>query len=398
MLESLGLLVAFITIFVLRAKKIDFSVAITVAAIIIGLTSGNQVSIVFSVLYTTVSSPSTWVLVVAVVMITVLGYALKETGLMIRFIEGLSNVLPGNILLALIPAIFGFLSMPGGALMSAPFIEPEANKLGLEPEYKTYFNVWFRHLLYWVNPVTSSTIMATTLAGFTINYWLRVQWPLFFAMVGIGLFFSRDFISTPKRKSDGGNFTLDDFLGAIPLMITVGLVLYGLEVYLGLGAGILIAFLLGRVAPRRAFKMIWNGIQWNTAMAVLATLYLRDMVISSGSVDVLFDAILGAGIPRIAIAVFIPLLIGAISGSPAMGVGISFPLLLPLFNDPNIHVVSIIFVGITCTYITSPLHLCLVLSNSYYRSDLNKVIRYLAPSAVALYLSGIAYHWILNSL
>lgn len=398
MLESLGLLVAFITIFVLRARKIDFSVAITVAAIIIGLTSGNQVSIIFSVLYTTVSSPSTWVLVVAVVMITVLGYALKETGLMIRFIEGLSNVLPGNILLALIPAIFGFLSMPGGALMSAPFIEPEANKLGLEPEYKTYFNVWFRHLLYWVNPVTSSTIMATTLAGFTINYWLRVQWPLFFAMVGIGLFFSRDFISTPKRKSDGGNFTLDDALGALPLIITVGLVLYGLEVYIGLGVGILTTFILGRVGPRRSFKMIWNGIQWNTAMAVLATLYLRDMVISSGSVDVLFDAILGAGIPRIAIAVFIPLLIGAISGSPAMGVGISFPLLLPLFNDPNIHIVSIIFVGITCTYITSPLHLCLVLSNSYYRSDLNKVIRYLAPSAAALYLSGIAYHWVLNSL
>ena len=398
MLESLGLLVAFITIFALRAKKIDFSVAITVAAIIIGLTSGNQVSIIFSVLYTTVSSPSTWTLVVAVVMITVLGYALKETGLMIRFIEGLSNVLPGNILLALIPAIFGFLSMPGGALMSAPFIEPEANKLGLEPEYKTYFNVWFRHLLYWVNPVTSSTIMATTLAGFTINYWLRVQWPLFFAMVAIGLFFSRDFISTPKRKSDGGKFTLDDALGAIPLLITVGLVLYGLEVYIGLGAGILSTFLLGRVRPKRALRMIWKGIQWNTAMAVLATLYLRDMVISSGSVDLLFDAILGAGIPRIAIAVFIPLLIGAISGSPAMGVGISFPLLLPLFNEPNIHVVSIIFVGITCTYITSPLHLCLVLINSYYKSDLNKVIRYLAPSAAALYLSGVAYHWILNSL
>jgi hypothetical protein len=396
MLEGIGLLVAFITIFVLRARKIDFSIALTIAAIIIGLTSGNPVSIVLSVLIETITSPITWTLVIAVVLISVQGFALKETGLMIRFIEVLSTILPGNILLALIPALFGFLSMPGGALMSAPFIEPEANKLGLEPEYKTYFNVWFRHLLYWVNPVTSSTIMATTLAGFTVNYWLRVQWPLFFVMVGIGLFFSRGFITSPKSRLGRGKFHLSDALGAFPLLVTVGLVLYGLDAWIGLSTGIIVTFLLGKVKLFEAFNILWKGIKWNTALAVFSTLYLRDMVINSGSVNILFNYIIEAGVPKIAIAVFIPLLIGAISGSPSMGVGISFPLLLPLFNDPNIHFVSIVFVGITCTYITSPLHLCLVLSNSYYKSDMNKVIRYLAPSAAILYLTGIGYHWFLN--
>jgi len=398
MLESIGLLVAFITIFVLRARKIDFSVALTIAAMIIGLTSSNPISIIITVLIETLTSPTTWTLVIAVVLISVLGFALKETGLMVRFIEGLSTILPGNIFLGLIPAIFGFLSIPGGALMSAPFIEPEANKLGLEPEYKTYFNVWFRHLLYWVNPVTSSTIMATTLAGFTIKYWLGVQWPLFFVMVGIGLFFSRGFITSPKNRLSRGNFNISDALGAFPLLVTVGLVLYGLDVWIGLGAGIIVTFLLGKVSLFEALNILWKGIQWNTALAVFSTLYLRDMVINSGSVNILFNSIIEAGVPRIAIAIFIPLLIGAISGSPSMGVGISFPLLLPLLNDPNIHIVSIIFVGITCTYITSPLHLCLVLSNSYYKSDLNKVIRYLAPSAAILYLSGVAYHWLLNSI
>ena len=148
MLEVTGLLVAFIGIFILRARNVDFYIAIATAAIIIGLTSGEPVTILFDTLMITVSSLNTLNLVLAVVLITVLGYSLKETGLMVTFIEGLSEVLPGKILLAAIPALFGFLSMPGGALMSAPFIEPEANNLGLNAEGKTYYNVWFRHLLY----------------------------------------------------------------------------------------------------------------------------------------------------------------------------------------------------------------------------------------------------------
>ena len=148
MIEVAGVIAAFAMIFILRARGIQFYAAITVAAIIIGLTFGGPPATIFEVLLTTLTEPSTWTLCIAVALISVLGYALKETGLMVRFIEGLSTVLPGSVLLATIPALFGFLSMPGGALMSAPFIEPEADRLGLRPEHKTYFNVWFRHLLY----------------------------------------------------------------------------------------------------------------------------------------------------------------------------------------------------------------------------------------------------------
>ncbi len=216
MLEIIGLLAAFIGIFVLRAKNVDFYIAITLAALIIGVTSGAPIRIMFDVLIHTLSAYNTWNLVSAVALITVLGYALNETGLMVSFIEGLSNILPGNILLATIPALFGFLSMPGGALMSAPFIEPEANKLGLKPEHMTYYNVWFRHLLYWVNPITSSTIMAVSLSGIPINTWLRVQAPLFFVMTAIGFIASRGFIATPKKNDGSKGLTMDAMKGGVP--------------------------------------------------------------------------------------------------------------------------------------------------------------------------------------
>lgn len=398
MIEVVGVLAAFVTIFILRAKNIQFYVAITVAAIIIGLTSRQPPVMIFEVLFETVTATSTWTLCVAVALISVLGYALKETGLMVRFIEGLSTVLPGSLLLATIPALFGFLSMPGGALMSAPFIEPEADRLGLKPEHKTYFNVWFRHLLYWTNPITSSTIMAVTLSGFPINTWLKVQSPLFFVMVAIGLIVGRRFITVKGGSGGREALKLGNMKGVFPILLTVGLALVGLPVWISLGVGIIATFILGRVRPRDAARMVIGGFIPEIVLAAASMLYLRDMILASGSVTSLFDAVIGSGIPVLAVAMVISMVIGAVSGSPAMGVGIGFPILLPLFGAPNIHLASIVFLGIICTYITSPLHLCLVLTNTYFKSDLNKVIRYLAPSSAALYVVGLAYHLLLNGL
>jgi uncharacterized protein len=398
MIEVIGLLAAFVGIFILRAKQIDFYIAITFAAIIIGLSSGKPFTILFTVLAQTLKDYNTWTLVSAVLLITVLGYVLKETGLMIRFIEGLSGVLPGNVMMATIPALFGFLSMPGGALMSAPFIEPEANKLGLDQESKTYYNVWFRHLLYWINPITSSTIMAITLSGFDINTWLAVQSPLFLAMVAIGFIASKGFIKTPKKNSGTKSITLDSLKGGIPLVLAVALTLLGIPIWGSLLMGILVSMFFGHVKAKQSLSMFKNGLRLDLALAIVSMLYLRDMIGATGSITSLFGVIIGSGIPVLAIAIIIPLFIGAISGSPAMGVGIAFPILLPLLGEPNIHLTSILFLGITCTYITSPLHLCLVLSNSYFNSDLNKVIKYLLPSSFALYFIGLAYHLFLYSL
>ncbi len=392
MLEIIGLIVAFLSIFILRARNVEFYVAITLASIIIGLTSGAPLMIFYDVLLKTLSAYNTWNLVSAVALITVLGYTLKETGLMVNFIEGLSKILPSNILLATIPALFGFLSMPGGALMSAPFIEPQANKLGLRPEYKTYYNVWFRHLLYWVNPITSSTLMAVALSGIPVNTWLRVQSPLFFVMTAIGFIASRGFIENPRRNGGGEGLTMEAVKGGIPIIITVALTLAGIPIWGSLAAGIVVGMLLGGVQPGKAVEIVRVGIRWDLVASIISMLYLRDMITSSGSVVSLFEAVIASGIPVMAIAIIVPLFIGAISGSPAMGVGIAFPILLPLFGSIDIHLTSIVFLGITCTYITSPLHLCLVLTNNYFKSDLNKVIKYLAPSSFALYLIGLAYH------
>jgi hypothetical protein len=124
--------------------------------------------------------------------------------------------------------------------------------------------------------------------------------------------------------------------------------------------------------------------------------FFRFVVASSSSVVALFDAATSLGVPLFAILVVVPLLAGSISGTPTMGVGMILPLLLPLLGDYGVYVVGMIYVGLIAGYIASPMHLCLILTNSYYKSELHRVYRYLVPSALALYLSAMAYYIFMN--
>jgi hypothetical protein len=56
------------------------------------------------------------------------------------------------------------------------------------------------------------------------------------------------------------------------------------------------------------------------------------------------------------------------------------------------------YAGVIAGYIASPLHLCLVLTNSYYRSELSRVYRYLVPSAIALFTVVMVYRLALNGV
>jgi hypothetical protein len=142
--------------------------------------------------------------------------------------------------------------------------------------------------------------------------------------------------------------------------------------------------------------MIHSGIRWDLSAAVVSMLFFRFVVESSGSVEALFESATGLGVPLMAILIVVPLLVGSISGTPTMGIGIIFPLLVPLLGDYNVYVVSIIYAGLIGGYLASPMHLCLILTNSYYKSDLRRVYRYLVPSAAILYVFAVSYYLFMN--
>ena len=396
MLPALGVLLAFAVIVALRLRNVDFSLSILMGSLILAVTSEAPVDVIVEAGRLTLVDPDTLSLAVAVALITVLGYSLKETSLMTELIEGLRGVLPARVLLATIPAMFGLLTMPGGALMSAPFNDPEANRLGLKPEHKTYMNVWFRHLWYWASPLSPVAILAASMAGFTLNGFLTAQLPILVVTLAIGFLVSSAFIKEGGRSNSGDEGFPEVARGLAPIVLAVVLSAVGVPIWMALALAVALVFIIRKVPPGKAFNMIHSGVRWDLAAAVVSMLFFRFVVESSGSVEALFESAAGLGVPLIAILIVVPLLVGSISGTPTMGIGIIFPLLLPLLGDYSVYVVSIIYAGLIGGYLASPMHLCLILTNSYYRSDLGKVYRYLVPSAVALYVIAVAYYLTMN--
>nr|MBC8223635.1 DUF401 family protein [Candidatus Bathyarchaeota archaeon] len=109
MLAILGVLAAFAVIVTLRLRNVDFSLSILTGALIIALTSSDPVGVLVEAGQKTLTDFDTVNLTVAVVLISVLGYSLKETGTMTELIEGLRGILPAQVFLAAIPAMFGLL-------------------------------------------------------------------------------------------------------------------------------------------------------------------------------------------------------------------------------------------------------------------------------------------------
>jgi len=397
MISLIGVILAFVIIFVLRAKNIDFSITLLCASLIIGVTSGKPFNIFLESAIKTIADIDTFNLFSAVALITLLGYSVKKTGLMTDLINGLKGILSSQVLLLLIPALFGLLSMPGGALMSAPFNDPEANRIGLKPEHKTYINVWFRHIWYWASPISPVPILASSLAGLNLQEFLYVQLPFFVVTIAIGFLITRKFTNKTSERNPSEIDYNNILKGLAPIISTIILTILGIPIWVGLIVGIVMVFIIKQVSLESVTQIVKEGIRWDIAISVVSIFYLRYIIIAAGSVNDLFQIIYGSGISLTALIITIPLLVGILSGTPTMGLGIVFPLLIPQFNISSIHIISIMYAGIIAGYLASPMHLCLILTNSFYKSDIRKVYRFIIPSIVALYSIIVISHLVLNA-
>jgi integral membrane protein (TIGR00529 family) len=396
MLPVIGVLAAFLLIVGLRLRNVDFSISILTGALIVGLTSKAPFEVLIYAVIDILQDPVTLSLSMAVALISVLGVSLKETNLISGLIEGLRTILPGRVLVAIIPALFGLLSMPGGALMSAPFNDPVADRLRLSPEQKTYMNVWFRHIWYWASPISPTPLLAASLAYITPTHFLSTQLPLFIITVTMGFMVSSRFIKGSPQRALRLKSIKNVTNGLLPIVITVMFSIVGVPVWASLICGIALVFVIGKVPTSRMLGLVYGGIRWDIVASVVSMLFFRSVVLASGSVVALFNSVTHLGIPLIVILIIVPLLIGAISGTPTMGIGMAFPLLLPLCSNAGVHVVSVVYTGIICGYLASPMHLCLILTNTYYKSELGRVYRYLVPSVIVLYIVSVAYHLFSN--
>ncbi|PNX47714.1 MAG: hypothetical protein BV457_05175 [Thermoplasmata archaeon M9B1D] len=425
MLNLIGVIIAFIIVIFLIRKKFNFGLSLIIGSIIIGVFSLQEIQLIdipkamieasFYSFEKNQIYTSTIELAILMTLIYILAKLMQETGAIKKIIESLRSVFSKGGILGIIPALYGLMPVPGGALFSAPMIDEEGEKYKLNKNQKNFLNVWFRHIWFPVYPISSAMITLILLTntysteqnlGITIHisFLMLINIPAFIAMIIIGFFYLRKYIKKPqnevkKTKKDptGLIYILPPIL---PLFFYVLLIDFGFTEYraflIGIIFSIIILYFLLKIGQSEYIKLIKKSLTINLALAIFGIMIFRQMITVSGSDILIADTIKSLNIPVILMIVLIPLILGLLTGYNLGAIGLSFPLVSVFFPSSMdtttlVGYISLIFISSLVGYLISPIHLCNVLSSDYLKTDTTRMYKMYVPSAIITLLVQILF-------
>ena len=172
MLNLIGVIIAFIIIVILIRKKINFGLSLIIGSLILGVFSLQEIEIIdipkaiieasFYSFKTNQIVTSTIELALLMTLIYMLAKTMQETGAITKLIDSLRTFFSKGGTLGVIPAVYGLMPVPGGALFSAPMINEEGEKYNLDKNQKNFLNVWFRHVWFAIYPISQTMILITS--------------------------------------------------------------------------------------------------------------------------------------------------------------------------------------------------------------------------------------------
>jgi hypothetical protein len=95
-----------------------------------------------------------------------------------------------------LPAMIGLIPMPGGALLSAPFVEKAGDRAGSTPEWMSGINYWFRHVWEYWWPMYPGVILAMSVFEMDARTFIAAQ----FLFTPIAIFAGYLFLIRPHVK------------------------------------------------------------------------------------------------------------------------------------------------------------------------------------------------------
>ncbi|KXB02892.1 hypothetical protein AKJ45_01170 [candidate division MSBL1 archaeon SCGC-AAA261F19] len=390
MLDLFGLLVSFAVIVLLVRKNVNFGIAMLVGSLTIGIIAFTPTSLL-STAWMVISDKTTINLAAVILCISILAHLMKRSGQIDRMTSGLRGLAKDTrAVLSGFPAIFGLLPVPGGALLSAPMVEEESEKLEVDPKDRTFLNFWFRHIWFYIFPLFPGLIFASELSGISIYRLALVQVPMFLAALGVGLFALRRISSHDEapRPRDGGLAKM--IKGASPIIIALVLsMLLGLPIFLALIVAIITSFLIAGPKLKDPLNVFKEGLSLDLLIAVIGIMLFKGLVEGSGAMVTLKRLIVLHNIPLILVATTLPFLIGLVTGSDIGAVGLSFPIVLPLFSEITLPLVSFLYISAFLGYLVSPLHLCIILTCDFFSVNLWDVYPPLIAGAGVVFLTAV---------
>jgi integral membrane protein (TIGR00529 family) len=389
---------------------VNLGITLNVTAIILALLSLSWQEIP-TIIYTTTVDLVTIAVVLATFGIMLLSQLYKETELINRLSESLSRIIKNpKIVSSVIPAVIGFLPVAGGALMSAPLVDSEAEKLKLTAEKKAYVNLWFRHTIFPIYPLSQVLILTAALAETDLFAIILRQIPVVIVMIIVGYVIGFWKVSSPKREenpktkgrlnSDLRTFLIAFFPILTTIIVAIGLELVGFNLSKQ-GFDVVIAILVGLIALIAISKLNFRVFvkpfkDWGIYGITLAAYgaFLLGNVIKATGISKIFETLAASGsVDSTILLIIVPAVLGVLTASALGGVSVSIPILGGLFALSS-KTASLIYMSAYLGYVIAPTHLCFAFTADYFKCPLGKAYKYVIPSFIVTFTTALLIYFL----
>jgi len=408
MLSILGLTLALVVVIFSVRTWGKYGLSMILGAIIVALFSYQHLPIseIPTVFWRALVSEDTIALTIGVVLIGILANAMKETGEIEQLIDSLEAEAPAEGRMIILPAIFGLLPIQGGALMSAPYIDEDGEKNVMEQHTKTFLNLWYRHVVFIIYPLSTTLIFISEQAlGGKIYQIILIQIPAFLLSLLAGsvpLLKSRsDTSDLAKEEKNGGHKYTQIFINFLPISVAIIVFtsltyLFNLSSFVSLAVsvpfGIATSFLLAGTRKTEIEKILKNGFSTDHALAVVGVMIFYKTIQSSGLCNVLSGYIQQSTLPISLLIMVASFLMGLATGDNFAAVVLSYAILEPIAGGKlSLPMLSLLYVSAWAGHLLSPVHLCVALSYEYFKPKFAKFYRlYIPPALLILAIWAVA--------
>ncbi len=408
-------LAVFVLIVVALKFKIPLGLAMVAGAVAIGFWFDMSPLAIVKSLALSIVDETTLMLVLAIALILLLSESMSRTGQLLRIVNSFRRRYSQyKLSLATFPALIGLLPMPGGAYFSAPMVE-SVGKEDLSPEHKTAINHWFRHIWEYCWPLYPGVIVGSALSDLTTGRFVLAHIPVTLITLGLGYVFLLTRLGpTTIKSADQVDTDSSFFREVVPIIIIIATsvvagaaISYATKIFpaaralpdrtslaIALGAGVLWVWRKSGMTGKEEMGVILNKRLRVLVLTILGVMAFRQLLTDSGAVTGITQSMASRQIPMIAISMFLPFFVGMITGVTVAFLGTTFPILMALLAAQGLqeHLVSFTVLAYCSGFIgtfLSPVHLCLILTKEYFKSDWLGIYRLITLPALLTILSAL---------
>ncbi len=394
MIRWIGFILA-LTILLLGAKR-NLNLAMLVASVIIGIFALEPRGIVTQI-YNTLIDPSVILLALALTMIPVLGGMLSVSGKLDDVVQNLR--IGKRAFLGLSPALLGLMPIPGGALLSSPLVEGAGD--GVSSHLKAAINVWFRHVLYFIYPLSYALLVAAAAANISLYTAILYLSPFFFLSLVLGHFFLLKKVQGELEYT--GEVSLKKMMIPLSILITAPVLHLVLSLafefpYDEIPTFIAVSFALAGAiliteSKMECFKKSVKKMKpWNFTFLIINIFIFINIFKASGIDDMISDLAL----PLLILAIPGGFFLGISTGRIMLPSAILFPIMMTSMGTDAVppYLFVITYVAIFLGYAITPVHPCIALSLEYFKADLFKYLKELAWPIIIMLAMGVMIYFI----